>query len=119
MKGYIISPSWIFWVNTLDKFKAALAAFFIALFVVIIVNYASLVVEEGNCWTNEKLCESYKKTIHKSMVILIAVLLLLIFVPGKITVIEMQLARHATYENAEAVLKQIEDAAKYIVENTK
>ena len=44
------------------------------------------------------------------------ILMVGIFIPSKRTLIEMEVAKHATYENMEIVEEKIKDATDYILE---
>lgn len=67
---------------------------------------------DDNDYVNGKKCF---KIAMLSFGITIIFWLLFIFVPDKETLIEMQIARYATFENAEWTLDKLKEAVDYIV----
>lgn len=115
MNGYIIDPMWFYWVSVADGLKAFCIAFPIVIFVVCgifsVITYSDLDDDDD------------KKTSIKTCLIAAAFLLLIliiaIFIPSKETLIQMEIAKHATYENTEVLIQKIKEASDYILENLK
>jgi hypothetical protein len=123
MTGYIINPSWFYWLNVVD----AIGTFFGAIVFVSIggtiastIGYLMCLSEIKNFpdWSDgEKARLPVWKRILKICIITAAVAgVFLVFIPSKNTLIEMQIARYATYENAELTIETIKAAVDYIIE---
>ena len=121
--NYIINPSWFYWLGVVNSMRGfMLAAFIVAL---IIVGVALIVIP-----VNVKLIQDYpsisddeRKVVRfftKALKVLIGVcivaVLFLVFVPSKETLIEMMIAKQATYENATWTVDALKSAVDYIVQ---
>lgn len=107
MNGYIINPMWFYWIGIADAIKCTMC-----------IIAALLLVIAGTCFDifideEPKLC---KKIIPKIAVAGMTCLIIALFVPSKETLIEMQIAKYATWENAEWTINAIKDAVDYIVD---
>ena len=123
MTGYIINPSWFYWLNVVD----AIGTFF---GVIVVVSIGGMIASTigylicHSCITDypdksdgERARLPVWKRILKISIITAAVAgVFLVFIPSKSTLIEMQIARYATYENAEWTVETIKAAVDYIVE---
>lgn len=121
--NYIINPSWFYWLGVVNSMRCFMLAAFI---VAIIVIGASLIVIP----VNVKLIQEYprisddeRKTVRfftKALKVAIGVCvvggLFLIFVPSKETLIEMMVAKQATYENATWTVDALKSAVDYVVQ---
>lgn len=112
----VISPSWFYWldvVNTLTSFTififaiASVAVLFGAWFM-----YTSFGEESEDY-------ENGKKAVKCMLPILIVSGLIMIFAPSKETLIEMQIAKFATPDNAEWTVNAVKDVADYIIKAIK
>lgn len=52
------------------------------------------------------------------MIVSIVLLLGAVFIPSKETLIEMEIARHVTYDSTETAVQMIQEATDYILEKT-
>lgn len=113
MSNYIVDPMFFYWCNVLDMINQII----IIIFALCLIAIATFVIIS---W-----CENYKydslfevPKFKKRLGILIAVTalfsLMMIFIPSKETLIEMEIARHATYENLDAVINKIIEVANSI-----
>ncbi len=110
MNGYIINPAWFYWVSVVDGIKAIM--FIIAAILLIgigIVFLLSMIDVDFSEDIN-------RKTILKVAIAGVACLVIAIFIPSKEILIEMQIAKYATWENAEWTVDAIKDAVDYIVD---
>lgn len=112
--GYIIDPMWFYWLSVVDHVGTVLViALVVFLFGTIAagagvgcnLEYGPEDSDYRNCMKLLKIC----------FPITVAISLALIFLPSKNTLIEMQVARYATYENAEWTVDTIKSAVDYIV----
>lgn len=113
MSGYIINPMWFYWVDVLgglDLTFTVLAS--IAVVGGIIFGFAWLEVE----YIEEEEKPKVIKVVKKWAVLTSILIMLTILIPSKETMIQMQLAKFGTYENAEKAIEAIQDATDYILE---
>lgn len=124
--NYIINPSWFYWLNVLDALKVTtfVSIILCTAGVVILTIFAIVYYTDGYRYRENdpdwKMYLKLKSIILKILLpALIVFLLVGIFIPGKQTLIEMQVARFATYENAEWTLDTVKAAVDYIIESIK
>lgn len=121
--NYIINPSWFYWLGVVNSMRGfMLAAFIVA---IIVIGVALIVIP-----VNVKLIQDYpsvsddeRKTVRfftKALKVAIGVCvasgLFLVFVPSKETLIEMMIAKQATYENATWTVDALKSAVDYVVQ---
>ena len=121
--NYIINPSWFYWLGVVNSMRCfMLAAFIVA---IIVIGVALIVIP-----VNVKLIQDYpsvsddeRKTVRfftKALKVAIGVcvasVLFLVFVPSKETLIEMMIAKQATYENATWTVDALKSAVDYVVQ---
>lgn len=121
---YIINPMWFYWLSVVDK-ACQLA---ITAAILLVILSAALFIAAAFCkyaavYKNavDEECFEYKtgvkmQKIATAAVAVAAILFIIcVFVPSKETLIEMQIARFTTVENAELALDAIKSATDYIV----
>lgn len=121
--NYIINPSWFYWLGVINSMRGfMLVAFIVA---VIIVGVALIVIP-----VNVKLIQDYPsisdderkavrfftKALKVAIGVCIVAGLFLVFVPSKETLIEMMVAKQATYENATGTVDALKSAVDYVVQ---
>lgn len=115
MNGYIIDPMWFYWVSVADGLKAFCIVVSILIsavgFIFSVITYSKL--------DNDDDQKAFIKRCLIAAVILLAVSIMIIFIPSKETLIQMEIAKHATYDNTEMLLQKIKEASDYILENLK
>ena len=111
MDSYIISPSWIYFLNTFGCLKT----FFTALGVVSGIGTLIVAFMIGILHDEGLVPPSIKKIFFIFLCILIVMSLFAILVPSKTAMLEMTVARFATYENAEWTIDSIKSVVDYIV----
>lgn len=123
MTGYIINPSWFYWLNVIDTigtFFGVIVVFSIGGTIASTIGYLichGSIADYPDYSDGEKAILPVWKRILKISIITAAVAgVFLVFIPSKNTLIEMQIARYATYENAEWTVETIKAAVDYIVE---
>jgi hypothetical protein len=102
---YIVNPSWFYWVKVFDSISSSSIRVAAFAGIVWIVFLLAKILEFDPP-------ERYIKT---SLVVLCIAAILYFFVPNKETMIQMQIARLATYDNASIVIESIQSAADYVV----
>lgn len=110
MNGYIIDPMFFYWISVIDNVKSvAIGASFI-IGIALAIYAAGIMLEDA---------EFNLKLLARGSIIFAASILISIFTPTTNTLIRMEIAKHATYENAETVLNYIQDLADHIIEEIK
>ena len=111
MNGYIISPAWFYWVDVVD----AVNCFAIVLAIILLLGAGFVgFMFMDDVFYDER--ERYGKIIPKAAIVGVIFLLAAILIPSKETLIEMQIAKYATWENAEWTVGALKDAVDYIVD---
>lgn len=120
---YIINPSWFYWLNVVDNLRCiVIAAISVDLIVLVVCAICFLICAEvikefpGVCSGEKKRLPLYEKALKWGLIIFPVLAIVFVFLPYKDTLIEMQVARFATYENAEWTVETVKNAVDYIVE---
>lgn len=112
---YIINPMWFYWLNVVHAIRLVAVMFVtfggMALIIGLILKFVN--AEYGEL--DKDYCTG-KQLVKISLVPFIVSLLLCIFLPSKDTLIEMQVAKLATVENAQWTLDAIKSALDYAVQ---
>lgn len=118
---YIINPSWFYllhvigWLRFLLGLTCALAAIALIIATIVrIIHYCDTVDREDD--DDIRIGKLLNKCLKISAIITFVTMIALIFLPSKQTLIEMQIARYATHENAEWTVEAVKSAVDYIVE---
>ncbi|MDD6827923.1 MAG: hypothetical protein PUE12_17790 [Oscillospiraceae bacterium] len=113
MTGTIINPIWFYLMDVLDAVETVSGIVAILLgIIIIIVGIAYLnVADESDIFTPLEL-----KLVKCVICVFIISILLVMFIPSKETIIEMMVAKYATYENASSAVDAVKNAADYIVD---
>lgn len=121
---YIINPMWFYWISVADKICEATCSLAILLFIFSATAYIAAAALKFNALDDEgfdRECSAYivgaKVQRVATVLAVLAVILLAIstFIPSRETLIEMQIARFTTAENAEWTVNAIKSATDYIV----
>ena len=121
---YIINPMWFYWLSVADRAcqlirTAAILLFVFSVGFLIVVAFCRHIVFD--CDECSKGCSEYKAggKVQRVAIVLFVVAVILfiihVFIPSRETLIEMQIARFTTVENAEWVLDAVKSATDYIV----
>lgn len=118
--NYIIDPMWFYWINVMDAINTisivgiVVSVIFLVIGSIIIIYFENY--EYGEDDHDKKLGAKFLKI---AIPFLITFVLVVIFLPTKSTLIEMQIARYATVENAEWTAETVKSAVDYIIEAMK
>lgn len=120
---YIINPSWFYWLGVVNSMRGfMLAAFIVALIIIgvaliIIPVNVKLIRDYPSISDDErKVVRFFTKAMKVAIGVCIASGLFLVFVPSKETLIEMMIAKQATYENATWTVDALKSAVDYVVQ---
>lgn len=114
---YIINPSWFYWINTINVLHAAsgviatVSGIIFAVFTLLSIgalNDADWDKEDDDYKTMAKIAKLFG-------IFFAATLLALIFLPSRDTLIEIQVAKFATVDNAKLTVDAVKDFVDYIV----
>lgn len=115
--NYIINPAWFYWIQLASGMKVVTGVLlgtscvlFIIMSAVLLANIDSYDFEDDEM----KWCIKWTKRCAALCIVLAVVTAA---IPSKETLIEMQIAKYATFENAEWTLDAIKSAVDYIVES--
>ena len=119
MNGYIINPVWFYWLSVCNSLKSVVLAVAVLTAIVSGVFFVRACCEaDYSDWQDEDV-KKLLKSCRKYIIVALALFVMFAFVPSKDALIEMQVARFATYENAEWTVDAIKSAVDYIVEAIK
>lgn len=110
--NYIIDPMWFYWINVVNWIKGVVLA--IAILTLVVAFVHMIIMCDDMDWSDDEA--NSKKWCIVYVAIAIGFFLVSAFVPSKQTLIEMQVAKFATYENVEWTVETIKQAVDYIVE---
>ena len=119
MMNYIINPAWFYWLSVCHGMKTVvLVAAILMLFPCVGFFVEACANAECSGWDDEDAQRSLK-TCKKWFIRSLVLFVVFAFIPSKNTLIEMQVARFATYDNAAWTLDAVKSAVDYIVEAIK
>lgn len=107
---YIIDPMWFYWLSVVDNLTTVALIVAVVTGVTIGVVSIFLFLDDTNIFKGHLILGA------SGVLLFIASVIALIFIPSKQTLIEMEIAKHATYSNVESVKEQIKDATDYILD---
>ena len=111
MNGYIIDPMVFYWINTLSEVK-------VVFIVITVIIGCALILVAPFVWDytyGEEDEKKFWKYVKIGVVIFVVGLVGSVFLPSKTTMIEMLVAKYATYENANLTVEGIKSLIDYIV----
>ena len=121
--NYIINPSWFYWLGVVNSMRGfMLAAFIVAIIVIgvalIIITWNMSMIREFPSPSDDdrKNVRFFTKALKVAIGVCVASGLFLVFVPSKETLIEMMVAKQATYENATWTVDALKSAVDYVVQ---
>lgn len=121
---YIINPMWFYWLSVADKICRATCSLAILLAIFSATAYIVTAAFKFNSLDDDgfdRECSDYiagtKAQRVATVLAILAVIMSAIytFIPSRETLIEMQIARFTTVENAEWTLGAIKSATDYII----
>ena len=121
--NYIINPSWFYWLGVVNSMRGFMLVAFIVAIIIVGVSLIIIPVNVKLIQDYPSICDDERKAIRfftKALKIAIGVCivsgLFLVFVPSKETLIEMMVAKQATYENATWTVDALKSAVDYVVQ---
>lgn len=121
--NYIINPSWFYWLGVVESMRYFMIAAFVISIVVVVASAIIIPLDVKMiqdyptvCDFEMKTVQFFKKALKIAIVALVISGLILMFVPSKETLIEMMIAKQATYENATWTLDAVKSAVDYVIQ---
>ena len=121
--NYIINPSWFYWLGVVESMRYFMIAAFIISIAAIIVAIIIVPVDMRMIRDFPDMSDDERKSVQFFTKVLKAAIwalvisgLILLFVPSKETIIEMMIAKQATYENATWTLDALKSAVDYVIQ---
>lgn len=121
--NYIINPSWFYWLGVVESMRYFMIAAFIISIAAIIVAIIIVPVDISMIRDFPDMSDDERKSIQFFTKVLKAAIwalvisgLILLFAPSKETLIEMMIAKQATYENATWTLDALKSAVDYVIQ---
>lgn len=119
--NYIINPIWFYFLSISDGLRTvAVVAMAIGCCGVIVYFIGSLMKQVNARYGEDDPDYRFGLALLKygrlSLIGLLVAIVIYIFVPSKDTLIEMQVAKFATYDNAEWTIDAIKNSVDYIVQ---
>ena len=112
--NYIINPMWFYWINVADTLRLVVSiAFFISVAAALV---AAIIAVVNSDWKEDGEYQLSVKVFKRMIILFVILCVVLVFLPSKNTLIEMQIARYATQENAELTIDVIKSAVDYIIQ---
>lgn len=113
--NYIINPSWFYWINVVNSIRNIFELFSVIFAVMAFIFFALFLVSAIDGGTFSMSCFVSKKTVKVALTIFAFVILTYCLLPSDDTLIEMMIAKQATYDNAQWTLATLKSAVDYIV----
>lgn len=114
MEGYIVDPMWFYWLQLSSSGRTFLMV--VSGIALGMIAFIMLLACLDCC--SDGFGEIAKK-LRKYIILGIIGLVISLLLPSEETLIRMKLAEYATYENAEAVIREITGMADHIIEELK
>lgn len=115
--NYTINPMWFYWINVVDTLRLVVSiAIFISTATALV---AAIIAVVNSDWKDDGEYKLAVKVFKGMIVLLVILCVALVFLPSKNTLIEIQIARYATPENAELMVDTIKSAVDYIMQAIK
>ena len=109
--NYIINPAWFYFMSVSD----GLVVIAIISATVFGLICGAMVIQISDSFGEEE--RKAKRTFKKSLVFLLISVLFAVLVPSKNTILQIMIAKYATYDNAATVIQTVQNAADYIIES--
>ena len=117
--NYIINPSWFYWLNVVEGVQILSIILFIVFLVALGIVSGCYFTDYAWEDDDDKDKVRFRKWIRLLSVLSVIFGLIMIFIPSKTALIQMQIAKFATYDNAAWTVDKIKDAVDYIIEAMK
>ena len=111
MNGYIIDPAWFYWIAIADAIRTTI--FIIATVLLVFGGIIGIFIAINNDDVSDVIDI---KVVLKMIIAGAVCFVIAVLIPSKETLIAMQVAKYATWENANWTVDAVKDAVDYIVD---
>ena len=111
--NYIIDPRWFYFINIVGNLQA-----FMIIAAICLVAAGGIILGVLYAESGFKNCPKEARLGKVCITVGIVLALALVFIPSKETLIEMEIAKHVTYDSTETAVQMIHEATDYILEKT-
>ena len=109
----IVDPMWFYWISVIDNVKCVFSAI---AFIISAMLIATIIIMVADCDDFDEFMQMFKKfKWPKIATFAVCLILMICFTPSSETLIKMEIAKHATYENTTIAIEKIEEVAKDII----
>ena len=109
----LVDPMWFYWISVIDNVKCV---FSVIAFIVSVVLIATIIFMAADCEDFNEFRQEFKKFKGPKIgTFAVCLILVICFMPSSETLIKMEIAKHATYENTTIAIEKIEEVAKDII----
>ncbi|MBO7734674.1 MAG: hypothetical protein J6S67_19090 [Methanobrevibacter sp.] len=116
---YIITPAWFYWVRVAQTVNLTVSILAGLLGLACLGLAAIRMAMVGEYDEEEPEVKTVKRLLKIVFPLTILFVILAIFVPSKETLIEMQVAKFATFDNARLTIDAVKNAVDYIISTIK
>ncbi len=121
MDNYIIDPIWFYWLQICDTFRvfiimSGVILSGISIFCALFSVYCTLVSLEDLSGEYKIRSKKWERKAITHIVVGVICVFIGVFIPSKRTLIEMELAKHTTYENINIIVESIENYTDHIID---
>ena len=117
--NYIINPAVFYFLHIVNGLRLAIGIAICLSITASIVCFIMWVTTVDCSGMDDEDAKTEFKILKKALVFVAVFTIALIVIPSKNTLIEIQIAKYATYDNASWTLETIKSAVDYIVEAIK
>ena len=114
--NYIITPAWFYWMQVSHGTRLVCLLFLIASIILFIVMLAVYLTNVDCSGFDDDDTKRYFVYVKRALISCVVFAVAMVAIPSRDTLIEMQIAKYATVENANWTLETIKSAVDYIVE---
>lgn len=111
--NYIVDPRMFYFMNIVGNLQAFLICAGAILLVIGAIIFIGLYAN-----SDFKVYPKEARFGTACLIVSVALFLASVFIPSKETLIEMEIAKHVTYDSAETAVQMIQEATDYILEKT-
>ena len=113
MGTQIVDPMWFYWISVVNNVKIVLS---VIAFIIVCALIITIIVMAADCEDIDEFRQAFKKLKVAQIGTFTGCLIIMIcFMPSSETLIKMEIAKHATYENTTFAIEKIEEVAKDII----
>ena len=113
MGTQIVDPMWFYWISVIDNVKIVLS---VMAFIIVCGLIIATIIMATECEDIDEFRQAFKKLKGARIwTFTVCLIIMICFMPSSETLIKMEIAKHATYENTTFAIEKIEEVAKDII----